>query len=121
MMTDHEAWNIHGLNAIDRISQQTLVWNRFSDDMKILNREMHSNFAHHLSWLQSDPDFIKDLLELYENNNEVLDTINNILNCPEQPVEPYVQCYFSCPPSYKYNIRKTEEEFKSMTMFAYQS
>ena len=115
MMTDHEAWDIHGLNALDRISQPTLVWNKFIDVMKILDMEIRSDFKDHLAWLQTNPDqdFVRELLQLHENNNEVLDTIDNILICPEQPVEPYVQCYFSYPPSYKYYIKKSEETFKS--------
>ena len=37
MMTELEAWTIHGLNAFDRITQQGLVCKKFSDVMKILN------------------------------------------------------------------------------------
>ena len=115
MTTDHEAWDIHGLNALDRISQQTLVWNKFIDVMKILDMEICSDLKDYLAWLQtdSDPDFERELLQLHENNNEVIYTIDNILNFPEQPVEPYVQCFFSYPPSYKYYIKKSEETFKS--------
>ena len=115
MMTDHEAWNIHGLNALDRISHQTLVWNKFIDVMKILDMEIRSDFKDHLAWLQTEPDqdFVEDLLQLYENNHELLNTINNLFNPPEEPLEPYSQCYFSYPPSFKYFIRQTGEKFKS--------
>ena len=109
MMTDHEAWNIHGLNALDRISQQTLVWNKFIDVMKILDMEIRSDFKDHLAWLQTEPDqdFVEDLPQLYENNHELLNTINNLFNPPEESLEPYSQCYFSYPPSFKYFIRET--------------
>ena len=109
MMTDHETWHIHGVKAIERISQQTNVWNKFVDVMKVLNRKIHSNLANHLSWLLADPneDLIRDLLQIYEDNSKVLDTINKIIHYP------YVQCYFSCPPSYKYYIKQTNEQFNS--------
>ena len=79
MMTEPEAWTIHGLNAFDRIIQQRLVWKRFSDVMEILNVEIQSSFADHLIWLQTKPDqdLIRDLLQLYENNHKLIDIINN--------------------------------------------
>ena len=81
-----------------------LIWQRFTDTLKILNvMEMQSNFADHLTWLQTNPDqdFVVDLLH------------ENLFNPPEQPLAPYAQCYFSYPPSYKYFITETGEEFKS--------
>ena len=111
MMTDHEAWNIHGLNALNRISHQTLVWNKFNDVMKILDMNIHSNFKDHLVWLLTEPDqdFVRDLLQLYENNHELLNIINN----PTEPLEPYSECLFSYPPSYKYFVKGTQEQFTS--------
>ena len=83
MTTDHEAWDIQGLNALDRVSQRTLVWNKFTDVMKILDMEIRSDFEDQLAWLQTnlDQDFVRELLQLHENNNEVLDTIDSILIC----------------------------------------
>ena len=115
MMTEQEAWIVHGQNAFDRITQQNLVWKRFNDVMKILDVKIQSSFADHLTWLQTEPDqdLIRDLLQLYEKNHDLIDTINNLFNPPEEPLELYSECFFSYPPSYKYFVRETKEEFRS--------
>ena len=77
MMTEQEGWQIHGLKAIERISKQTQVLNRFMDVLKILDEKMEYEFAKHLTWLQTKPDqdFIEELLQSYENNHELLTII----------------------------------------------
>ena len=115
MMTEQEGWQIHGLKAIERISKQTQVLNRFMDVLKILDEKMEYEFAKHLTWLQTKPDqdFIEDLLQLYENNHELLTIINNLFNPPEKPLESYSECFFSYPPSFKHFIKETQEHFIS--------
>ena len=115
MLTEQEAWKLHGLKAIEQASHQVLVWKRFMDVLNIIDVETESSFANHLANLQSDPDedFVNELQELRGKNQELIKTIDDIFNCPEKPLEHYAQCYFSNPPSFKYYVKKKGEAFHS--------
>jgi hypothetical protein len=107
LMDEHETWE-HG------------VCHEFMAAIKILNIEIHEDFAEHLTYLQEDPDlrFVKTLMYTYQHKNiqPLLQTLSDLSACnPEiDPPEAYAQCHFSSPPRYTYYIKAgTDEKFKS--------
>ena len=53
-----------------QVNSHPTVLHEFRNVLRILNMEVHKEFADHLMGLQKDPDryFVRDLLQLYENN-----------------------------------------------------
>jgi hypothetical protein len=52
MMDEHETWQMHGLNAIERVNNTSSTWNEFMAAIKILNVENHEDFIQHMICLQ---------------------------------------------------------------------
>ena len=104
MITEQEVWDMHGMTAMERVNSHPTVWHEFINVLEILNMEVHKKFADHLMGLQKDPDryFVRDLLQVYENNRVMVEIPNDLSHPPAQPLEPYNICYFSYPASYKY-------------------
>ena len=87
--------------------------------LRILNMEVHEEFADHLMGLKKDLDryFARDLLQVYENNRALANILNDLPH-PQphptaQPLEPYSIPYFSSPGSYKYYVKESDEAFQS--------
>ena len=106
---------MHGLTAMERVSSHHMVWHEFLNVLETLNMEVHKEFADHLTGLQKEPDryFIRDLVQLYENNRTLANILNDLSHPPAQPLEPYSIAYFSSPASYKYYVKGTGETFIS--------
>ena len=115
MMTEQEGWDMHGMAAMERVNSRPTVWHEFLEVLEILNTKLHKEFADHFTGLQKDPDphFVRDLLQLYENNQILTNILDNLSHPPAQPLEPYSITYFNNPASYKYYVQGSNETFTS--------
>ena len=70
---------MHGLAAMENVNSHHAVWLEFLNVLRILNMEVHKEFADHLMGLQKDPDryFVWDLLR-YENNRVLTNILNDL-------------------------------------------
>ena len=95
-MTEQEGWDMHGLTTMERANSHHAVWREFLNLLRILNMEVHKEFADHLMGLQKDADryFVWDLLQLYENNRVLANILNDLSHPPTPPLEPYSIPYF---------------------------
>ena len=112
MMTE-EGWDMHGLTTMVRVKSHHTVWHEFLEVLEILNMAVNEEFADHLMELQKDPDryFVRDLMQLHENNQALAKILNDLSHPPAQPLEPDNICYFSYPGSYKYYVKGPAKHF----------
>ena len=93
---------------MERINSHQAVWHEFVNVLRILNIEVHKEFADHLMGLLKHPDryFVWDLLQLYENSRVLANILNDLSHPPAQPLEPYSILYISSPGSYEREAMK---------------
>ena len=118
MMDEYERWQMYGLQAIERVNAKRMVWNDFAEVMRVLKLKVDVNIIEHLQQMERDPDstFVESLMELHQDtdNREVQCVLNYLFHCKlEDPLESVAQTFFSYPPSFKYSVKATGEQFRS--------
>jgi hypothetical protein len=106
------------LEAIKRVNGKRMVWNEFAEAMRVLTQAVYRDVLEHLQQLEKDLDstFVDSLMELQQNTeNHELKCIQNYLFHwrLEYPLESVAEAFFSCPPSYMYYVKATDERFIS--------
>jgi hypothetical protein len=109
---------MYGLQAIERVNGNRMVWNEFAEAMRVLKLAVDRDLLEHLQQLEKDPDstFVDSLMELHQNteNHELQCILNYLFHWRlEDPLESAAEAFFSCPPSYIYSAKATGERFRS--------
>jgi hypothetical protein len=119
MMNEYEAWQMYGIDAIEKIKNDCQIWHEFVNVLMILNIKVQKEFADHLQLLERDPDptFVESLLHVYQDkdNQAVLHVLHDLYSWDSRtdPLADGAMCYFSMPPSFRYFIEGTEKTFTS--------
>ena len=68
-INENERWQMYGLQAIERVNGERMVWNEFAEAMRVLKLAVDRDLLEHLQQLEKDPDytFVDSLMELHEN------------------------------------------------------
>ena len=110
---------MQGLVTMERLNSNPSVWHEFLNVLGVLNIDVHKEFADPLMGLQKNPDryFAEALLQVYENNQVMVDILHNLLHPPAQPLKPFSIGYFSNPGSYQHYIKESDKTFQSYWLF----
>ena len=115
MLSYEERSQMYDLEAIERVSKKDVVWNKFVEVTKVLELEWDENVFEYWNQLRRDPMYVKSMMSV--ENSDMLSILDQLCNCKEDccddPLEPGAMVFFSMPPSFKYTVKATGEQFRS--------
>jgi hypothetical protein len=119
-MNENERWQMYGLQAIERVNANRMVWCEFTEAMRVLKLRVDRDVLEHLQQLEKDPDstFVDSLTELHQNteNHELQCMLNYLFHWRlEDPLESEAETLFSYPPislTHMYSVKATGERFR---------
>ena len=117
MMDECERWEMYGLQAVEQVIANGIVWQEFVEVTRVLGLEVEQNIFEHLKQTEKDPDptFIHSLMKIQNTENRELQCILNYLWYwrEKDPLESVAETFFSNPATYVYTIKMTGERFRS--------
>ena len=103
------------LEAIERVSKKDMVWNKFVEVTNVLELQWDEYVFEYWNQLKRDPVCVKSMMSV--ENSEMLSILDQLSNwkedCCDDPLEPGAMVFFSMPPSLKYTVKATGEQFRS--------
>ena len=110
-----------------------MVWREFVEAIRVMKLQYHKDVREHFDNLEKSPDstFVYSLMDLRENTKDsefesilnylsywredkLLDEISSCKeDCCDDPLEPGAMVFFSMPPSFRYTVKATGDQFRS--------
>ena len=109
MMDEWEWWEMYGLQAVEQVIANGIVWQEFIEVTRVLGPEVEQNIFDHLKQTEKEPDltFIHTLMKIQNTENRELQCILNYSWYwrEKDPLESVAETFFSNPTTYVYTIK----------------
>ena len=115
MLSYEERSQMYDLEAIERVSKKDMAWNKFVEVTRVSELQWDEYVFEYWNQLRRNPMYVKSMMSV--GNSEMLSILDQLSNCKEDcrddPLESGAAIFFSLPPSFKYAVKATGEQFRS--------